>query len=262
MKRHYNWNPDPLDGRDHAYLPGLTAAEVPNTIDLRALMTKVEDQGALGSCTANAGVALYEYLDFRFDRRYLNRSRLFLYWFTRYLEGSTGWDSGAYIRDVLKAMAKYGICAEYTWPYDISRYRTKPPASCIRAAAKKRALEYMRVDQTQGALCAALADGFPVVFGFAVYESFESAAVAATGVVPMPKRGEALLGGHAVVIVGYDLDGSLLGLKYPVAICRNSWGTKWGKKGYFFMPLGYVLDDNLAEDFWIVREVAGIKLAR
>jgi C1A family cysteine protease len=258
--RIYNWAPDPLDGRDHVYRAKVLAPEIPNTIDLHALMSKVEDQGNLGSCTANGGVSLYEYLDFRYDHRYLNRSRLFLYWWSRFIDGTAGWDSGAYIRDTLKAMLNYGICTETSWPYNIAKFRLKPPPAQIRAAEKKKALEYARVDQTEVAICSALAEGYPVIFGFAVYDSFESERVKRTGIMPMPNlHDETLLGGHCVTAVGYDLNGSLWGLKYPVVMCRNSWGSAWGRKGYFLMPMEFILNDNLCEDFWVVSKVAGVK---
>jgi C1A family cysteine protease len=95
-----------------------------------------------------------------------------------------------------------------------------------------------------------LASGSPVVFGFSVYESFESAAVAKTGTMPMPKPSEKQLGGHAVLAVGYD-DAQ------ERVIIRNSWGTGWGKKGCFTMPYAYITDDNLCDDFWTIRLVEG-----
>jgi C1A family cysteine protease len=94
-----------------------------------------------------------------------------------------------------------------------------------------------------------LASGYPFVFGFTVYESFESQEVAKTGKAPMPKPGEQVLGGHAVVAVGYD-DGQ------QCFIVRNSWGLKWGMKGYFTLPYGYLTDLNLSNDFWSIRLVS------
>lgn len=249
-ERKYTYRPDLPDKRDHYFRPALAA--YPRFMDLRSSMTKIEDQGDLGSCTANAAVALAEYLDFRKDRRYRNCSRLFVYYNERVLEGTVGQDSGAYIRDAIKAMAKWGLCTETAWPYAINKFRARPPAACFTAAAKHKALDYQRVNQTLDELCSAIAEGFPVEFGFSVYESFETDAVARTGMVPVPQAGEALLGGHAVAIAGYDLDHGLF-------ICRNSWGRDWGAKGYFYMPVNYVLDGDLAEDFWIVRQFQGIK---
>ena len=91
-----------------------------------------------------------------------------------------------------------------------------------------------------------LAEGFPFVFGFTVYESFESQQVSKTGKVYMPKKNEKVLGGHAVLAVGYnDKD-----KRFTV---RNSWGTGWGMKGYFTMPYDYLASRYLSDDFWTIR---------
>ena len=252
MKRRYTYKPDLGDKRDFYFEPKLVG--IPELVDMRHNMPAIEDQGNLGSCTANAGVALAEYLDFRNDRHYMHRSRLFVYYNERVLEGTVNIDSGAYIRDAIKALVKWGACTETLWPYVISRYKQKPSTACYKAAALKQAIKYMRVNQTQDDMCNALVQGYPIEFGFTVYESFESDAVASTGMVPMPDvYNEYVLGGHACVIVGYDLNKRLW-------ICRNSWGKKWGDKGYFYMPFDYLLDGDLSEDFWIIEEFENIKL--
>lgn len=114
------------------------------------------------------------------------------------------------------------------------------------AAAGQRAVSYSRVVQSLNQLKGALAAGFPVVLGFTVYESFEGADVAATGVVPMPGAGEKVLGGHCVVAVGYDDSSQRF-------IIRNSWGAGWGQDGYATMPYPYLLSSSLASDFWTIR---------
>lgn len=257
LKRKYTYRPDLPDQRDHYFSPAPAdvAAPLPPSVDLRTAMTPIEDQGELGSCTANAAVALAEYQDRKVDGRYSNYSRLFVYYNERVIEGTVGQDSGAQIRDAIKAMAKYGVCLEAEWPYKIAKFKVKPTAAMYKSGAKRKALEYARVNQVQHDICSALVQGFPVEIGFTVYESFESAAVAKSGIVPMPGRAEQVLGGHAVVIVGYDVSTP----EAAVVICRNSWGPKWGMKGYFTMPMAYVLNGDLAEDFWIVREFGGIK---
>jgi C1A family cysteine protease len=93
-----------------------------------------------------------------------------------------------------------------------------------------------------------LASGYPVVFGFSVYESFETQEVARSGVVPLPKKGEKQLGGHAVLAVGYDDTAQSF-------IVRNSWGPSWGQDGYFTMPYAYVTSGQLASDFWALYTV-------
>jgi C1A family cysteine protease len=95
-----------------------------------------------------------------------------------------------------------------------------------------------------------LAENYPFVFGFTVYQSFESETVAGTGIVPMPSPGEAVVRGHCVVAVGYDDT-------QRTFIIRNSWGTDWGIKGYCMMPYEYLLNPQLASDFWTIRSVTG-----
>jgi len=93
-----------------------------------------------------------------------------------------------------------------------------------------------------------LAAGYPFVFGFTVYESFETQDMAHSGVLQMPQPDEQVLGGHAGLAVGYD-DAS------QRFIVRNSWGTDWGQAGYFTMPYAYLTTRGLASDFWTMRIV-------
>ena len=175
-------------------------------------------------------------------------SRLFIYYNERDIEGTVNEDSGAMIRDGIKSVVKQGVCKETTWPYVIARFTKKPAKTCYTEAMNHQVVSYQRVTQTLNQMKGCLASGYPFVFGFSVYESFESNTVAKTGKVPMPKSGEAMLGGHAVAAVGYnDADQRF--------IVRNSWGSKWGKKGYCFMPYAYLTDPDLAADFWTIRMV-------
>jgi len=175
-------------------------------------------------------------------------SRLFIYYNERVIEGTEDQDAGAMIRDGIKSIAKQGVCPELEWPYLIRKFRTKPETKCYRDALDNQALTYYRVTQTINQMKGCLAAGYPFVFGFSVYESFESSAVARTGKAPMPKPRETLLGGHAVMAVGY----SDAQKRFTV---RNSWGTKWGMKGYFTLPYDYLLSSDLASDFWTIRLV-------
>jgi len=136
------------------------------------------------------------------------------------------------------------------WPYQIGRFTAKPTAAAFAAAAKRQLLGYARVLQTLTQLRGCLAEGRPFVLGFTVYENFESQAVAATGVAGLPGPGERALGGHAVLCVGYDDATSRF-------LLRNSWGPKWGQKGYFTLPYAYLLDTNLSADFWTMEIVEG-----
>jgi C1A family cysteine protease len=176
-------------------------------------------------------------------------SRLFLYYNERVMQGTVNSDSGAYIRDGIKSLNKSGICPEKEWPYIISKFADKPPKKCYDDALKATIKSYQRLTNTNlTQLQSCLSQGFPFVFGFTVYESFESQQVARTGIMPMPKPQEKVLGGHAVMAVGYDDS------KQAVLV-RNSWGTDWGIRGYFYMPYGYITNANLCDDFWTIRIV-------
>lgn len=243
----YGWRPDKPDHRDHRLQivhPGAT----PALVDLTSAMPPVYDQGDLGSCTANAIAGAMQFDRMKQGLSIYVPSRLMIYYEERKIEGTINEDAGAEIRDGMKAMTKTGACDEKLWPYVVSKFRQKPPVKCYIAALEDQAVEYARVGQSQSQLEACLASGFPVSFGFSVYASFESDKVAQTGVVPMPKKNEAMLGGHAVLLVGYDRNSKQF-------ICRNSWAASWGKRGYFWMPYAYVLDANLSDDFWVVRQI-------
>ena len=243
-KRSYGWIPDVPDQRDYLYGSICPRLKLPPAVDLRKDCSSIEDQEALGSCTANALAGNLEFLDKRKDLTYVDVSRLFIYYNERLLRGTVDSDSGAMLRDGIKTLAKDGACTEETWPYAIERFTQKPSVICYQQARKHRIVTYHRL-QTINEMLACLADGYPFVFGFAVYESFEDAQTARTGIVRMPDQSEQLLGGHAVAAVGYDQ-------KDRRFIVRNSWGTKWGQKGYCTMPFSYL--ESLAMDFWTIRK--------
>jgi len=246
----YGWVPDIPDQRDHMYAaPAYVMAKLPAACDLRQQCPPVYDQGQLGSCTANAIAGAIEFDQMKQGlSEIFAPSRLFIYYNERVMEGTVNSDSGAQIRDGIKSVAKEGDCPEDEWPYDIAKFATKPPANCYKDAVAHRAILYQRLTQTLSQMKACLASGYPFVYGFSVYESFESQAVAQNGQVPMPAPGERMIGGHAVVAVGYDNP-------KQVFICRNSWGDQWGDKGYFYMPYAYLLDNNLSDDLWTIRAV-------
>ncbi len=247
----YGWLPDIPDQRDHLYgVVRKIPARLPPSVDLRAGCSKVEDQGELGSCTANALAGALEFLMKKDKVKFADLSRLFIYYNERVIEHTVGTDAGAMIRDGIKTLAKQGVCTEKSWPYDIARFAVKPAKRCYAEALDYQIVSYARL-ATLDEMRACLADGFPFVFGFAVYESFESQQVMRTGVVEMPGSGERMLGGHAVLAVGYDD-------KARRFVVRNSWGQTWGLKGYFTMPYAYLADRNLSDDFWTIRRGEGM----
>ena len=248
----FGWVPDLPDARDRPQ----TLERIGILRDLRLGVFDVivginllrEGQGELGSCTANAIGAAFEFGQVKQGLKDFMPSRLFIYYNERALEGTIETDSGAMIRDGMKSVAKVGVCTEVTWPYDIPKFTEKPPRTAYTEAKKHQALVYRRVLGNLHQMQGCLAQGYPFVFGFSVYESFMSPDVAKTGKVPLPPRGEQLIGGHAVLAVGYDdADQSF--------IVRNSWGTGWGIKGYCTMPYGYLTDPGLARDFWAIYTV-------
>ena len=249
--KRYGWLPDLPDQRDHLYAaPIVNLTTLPPKTDLRSKCPPIYDQGQLGSCTANGIAAALQ-----FDRMKqkltpnFNPSRLFIYYNERVIEHTVDTDSGAQIRDGIKSVGHQGDCPETEWPYDIAKFAKKPSAGCYKDAIKYHAVQYQRVVQTLNQMKGCLASGYPFVFGFTVYESFEGQPVAKSGTVPMPAPSEKVLGGHCVVAVGYD-DG------HQRFIVRNSWGTGWGTKGYCTMPYAYLTDANLASDFWTIRLVS------
>ncbi len=247
----YGWIPDLPDQRDyHFAAPPAVAAKLPPSVDLTPHCPPVYDQGQLGSCTGNgvAGVLQFDAMKEGLPDTSVP-SRLFIYYNERVMEGTVDSDSGAQIRDGIKTVATTGACDETLWPYDIAQFAVKPPAAGYTAAEGQRAIVYSRVGQTLSHMKGCLASGYPIVFGFTVYDSFEGAEVARTGVVPMPASGESVLGGHCVVAVGYD-DASQ---RFTI---RNSWGDGWGRAGYATMPYAYLLSQSLASDFWTVKSTS------
>jgi len=242
----YGWKRDIPDHRDCLYSVGMPEAIVlPTKIDLRSDCSSVENQGELGACTAHAIAGHLEFLETNWGTKgYLTVSRLFIYYNERLLEHTVNYDSGASLRDGIKTLVKTGYCWEAMWPYIINKFTTKPSRQCYENALQHKIVSYRSL-RARRELMTCLAEGYPFVFGISVYESFESNVVAKTGVVPMPKSDEKLLGGHAVLCVGYDqLNQTFL--------VRNSWGANWGMKGYFTLPFEYV--DALADDFWTIRK--------
>lgn len=246
--KYYGWRPDAPDHRDLHYGAVLHAQEqlpIPDQADLRPFMPPIQDQGDLGSCTAHAAVAVLEHNVIVQKQPLVNRSRLFAYYNARSAEGGQGADGGATLRDMVSGLNNFGICDETVWPYDPSQVLVKPTSDCFNAAVPNRIRLYARLNTLDDMLMC-LAAGFPFIFGFTVYDSFESDAVAASGILNLPNSTEEAVGGHAVCAVGYDRPSGRL-------IVRNSWSDTWGQQGHFTIPFAYVTNRNLSDDFWTIR---------
>ena len=269
-KCRFGWLPDFPDARDYSVnheevrpllkKVGVLKADrsaLPKKADLRKWCAPIEDQGNLGSCTAHAGVGMVEYYQQKAYGKHIDASRLFLYKVTRELMHEQG-DSGAFLRSTMGAMTLFGVPPEEYWPYDVNGFDAEPPAFCYSFAQSYRSIKYVRLDSqgldSKGLLSqikSNLAAALPAMFGFTCYSTIEQAQ---DGKIPYPLPKEKVVGGHAVLAVGYD-DG--LAIKNPYGgratvgalLIRNSWGAGWGEGGYGWLPYDYVLN-GLAVDWW------------
>lgn len=266
------WLPDYPDFRDYTdeqktVKPMLTKVGVtkskkftlPGTVDLRPWCSPVENQGSIGSCTAHAGVGIVEYFERRAFGKHIDASRLFLYKTTRNLLHWTG-DTGAFLRSTMGAMALFGVPPEEYWRYNVADYEKEPPAFCYAFAQNYQAIRYFRLDYHSlskttllSRIRRNLSAGLPSMFGFTVFSSYTQDS--SSGKIPFPSAGEKIVGGHAVVAVGFN-DNMKIKNAHPgsketkgALLIRNSWGTGWGDNGYGWLPYDYVLK-NLAVDWW------------
>lgn len=272
MIKGYGWLPDLPDPRDyspdHAKLRFMNLKQesvptgFPSIVDRRADCTPIRNQGNLGSCTAFAGVGLYEYTVKRAFKQIVSLSPMFLYKTTRRLMGVTG-DTGAWLRTTMGALTLFGTPPEKFWNYDVNSFEKEPDAWLYSYAQSFQAVNYFRLDK--GVTGTALLDriksylhrGYASMFGFTVFSSIVEADN--TGFIPFPSSKESVEGGHAIVAVGYDDRVEIKGaMNRGALIIRNSWGTSWGDRGYGWLPYDYVLQ-GLADDFWSITKAEWVE---
>jgi C1A family cysteine protease len=234
---------------------------LPDTVDLSFWCSPVQDQRSLNCCTAFAGTALLEYFARRRMGKYTKLSPLFLYKAARNLMKTTD-DVGASIRETMRAMTVFGVAPEKYWTYDEEFLDEEPDSFHYSYAQQYQTLKYFRLDEANLAsklllfrIKAVLAAGFPCAFGFTVYNSINQEYIQ-KGYIPYPSKTDEVIGGHAVVAVGYDdyretysANGELR--KRGALLIRNAWGKNWGIQGYGWLPYDYVLD-GLTADWWSI----------
>lgn len=230
-------DPENVEAKTYTY-QGQT---VPNFVSWAAKYPGVWNQGDTNSCTAQAISGALSYTTGKFDP-----SRLFQYYNERLIYGEDNHvnyldqDSGVNLSSAVKAFLKYGICGENLWPFNAGAMFLKPSVTCYSAATKGPLKEALKI-QTPGSansnlineLVEVIAQGNPVIIGIEVYPSFESLETSQTAVIPMPSNNHPPLGGHAVVLVGYNIE-------KQVFVFRNSWGPAWGHLGYALIPFDYI----------------------
>lgn len=251
--RQYTWKKQKSDERDYPFekmvsLKKFETITLPKVVNNRKWCSEIQDQGELGSCTGNAWAGLLQYNENKYGWGipYHNLSRLFIYYNERVIENTVTEDSGAELRDGAKALATQGICLEKDWSYNVSKFAIKPPKSCYNWATNHKIHSYYALNNIND-MKTCLSNGQCFVFGFTVYDYFESDEMANTGILKMPQRNEQVLGGHAVMAAGYNDQEQRF-------LIRNSWGKGWGltgvNDGYFTMPYAYITNTDLASDFW------------
>ena len=258
-KRRFILARDTPDSRDSIYSPKKhELRRLPQHVDLRRRCPRVQDQGDPGTCTAHAVAAAFNFEQRVHRQRAITPSRLFIFYNERAMTGQNNVNCVVRLRDALKVVSKAGVCPESMWPYheDSRVLRLRPPKDAFKEASNYKLSAYHRIpighlkpDTFLQHLKHCLADGHPFVFGFMLYQSFETDEVKKSGIMPIPDRKkEKLIGGHAVMAVGYDD-------RKRAVLVRNSWGTDWGIKGHFWMPYELIKDPSFAHDFWTVRGV-------
>lgn len=242
MKYKFGWLRDLTDQRDKIY-SAPRISHLPSYVSLLQYCAPVENQTTTSSCTAHGIVGNLEMLEKKSKTNFYDISRLFIYYNTRMIRGIEDTDGGAYIRDGIKSLVRFGYCSEKIWKYDEVKINNKPDRKSYKEAKRHLIKEYSRILNIND-IIKCVASGYPVIFGITLYESFESKIVAKTGKISIPKINERVIGGHCMLIIGYDM-------KTKLFTVRNSWSSKWGDKGNCYIPFEYM---EQASDMWTVRK--------
>ena len=243
-KYKFGWLRDLTDQRDKIY-SAPRMIECPASVSLLEYCAPVENQTTTSSCVAHGIVGNLEMLEKKSNTNFYDISRLFVYYNTRMVRGIEDTDGGGFIRDGIKSLVRFGYCSEKIWKFDEEKINTKPDGKSYKEAKRHLIKEYKRILNILNIMdiIKCLASGYPVIFGITLYESFESKIVAKTGKIPIPKIDERVIGGHCMLIIGYDW-------KTKLFTVRNSWGNGWGDKGNCYIPFKYM---EQADDMWTVR---------
>lgn len=230
-----------------------TINELPNinlnsssSIDLRTKFPPVYDQGKIGSCTANALCSIFEY-----DTDSFKGSRLFLYYNERLLINETDKDNGGYLSDGILTLKNYGICEEKYWPYIIENIFNKPSEEAYEKAKINYVIEAISISNELEIIKYWLNKNEPIALGIAIYSNFVNFSSSKNGKIGLPTNDDKFIGGHAVILCGYNDNTQQF-------LLRNSWGSYWGENGYFYLPYSYITDNNLCGDLWIITKIKSI----
>jgi len=244
----WRWCPALLHDIFHPKPSADQIKSIPQSVDLRGKCPEVYNQGNIGSCASNATAAAIQFDQMKQSTSVFMPARLFIYYNARVLNGTPYIDSGTTMHEAIQALLQEGVCPEVEWPYIALKLAVTPTPECYDDAKKCKPAEIKWVEQNQQAITLLLSTGYVVLCGIMVYASFEDPSVTLSGMIPMPQAGEKLKGGHAIVLVGYDI-------AKRVFIFRNSWGTIWGDEGYGYIPFDYILDPRLAAEFATITTI-------
>ena len=211
-------------------------------VDLRPLLSPIEHQKFLPTCTANAVIGCVEFHR-RADKDRHEYSRLFLNWCGKSLERTEkDANAGLSVSACFRALEMFGVCRESRWPYKNHRVTTKPSSRAFWAAERLLGIRYSQVPMTLDGMRSCLARQLPFVLAFVRYK-FQT-------ITPEGEflLGSGIIGSHAVMVVGYSDS-------IQKVLIRNSWGSAWGMQGYGLLSYEYLRPE--LTDGWMALEAIG-----